>query len=98
MPLAKTVHVYHSANGWAVKRYGGRASSLFSTRSEAIERARSIARKAAPSQMVVHGRDGGIKEYVTYGMPRVQEPPGNGPRTKKIQDAVDRVALQRFAT
>jgi len=95
--MAKTVHVYHSENGWAVKREGGRVSRVFSTQREAIESARLIARKDTPSQMVVHGRDGRIRDHVTHGLPRVQDPPGKSIGAKKILKAVGKVALERLA-
>ena len=68
--MFKTIHVYQAERGWAVKRIGGKVSQLFSTKREAIKTARLISRKAAPSQMVVLGKDGSIKDYVTHGLPR----------------------------
>lgn len=95
--MAKTVHVYHAEKGWAVKRDSGSASRVFSTQKEAIERARSLARGATPSQIVVYGRDGSIKDHVTYGLPRIQDPPQKGAGAHRIQKAVGRMALTRLA-
>jgi hypothetical protein len=47
--------------------------------------------------MVVHGRDGRIRDHVTHGLPKVQDPPGKSARATKIQKAVGKVALERFA-
>jgi len=94
--MAKTVHVYLSDKGWAVKREGGSARSVFSTQREAIESARVIALKAAPSQMVVHGRDGRIRDHVTHGLPKVQDPPGRNAAAKRIQKAVGKLVLERL--
>ena len=93
--MFKTVHVYQAEKGWAVKRIGGKVSQLFSTQREAIKAARLISRKAAPSQMVVLGKDGRIRDYVTHGLPRVQDPPGK--RSTRIEKAVGRIALERLA-
>ena len=95
--VTKTIHVYHAEDGWAVKRIGGGVSQVFSTQREAIVSARSIARKAAPSQMVVHGVDGRIRDYVTHGLPRVQDPPGKSSGAKRIQRAVTKAALFQLA-
>ncbi len=96
--MAKTVHVYRSADGWAVKREERKSSELFVTQKAAVERARSIARDTAPSQLIVHGKDGLIRDYVTHGLPKVQDPPGKRGGKKSIQRAVARVVLERFAT
>src|SRR5260370_27782709 len=95
--MAQTVHVYRSDAGWAVKREGRKSSDLFATQKAAIERARSIARDSAPSQLIVHGKDGLIRDYVTHGLPKVQDPPGKRGAKKSIQKAVGRVVLERFA-
>ena len=93
--MSQTINVYRAERGWAVKRVGGKVSQVFSTQREAIKAARLISRKAAPSQMVVLGKDGRIKDYVTHGLPRVQDPPGK--RSTKIEKAVGRMALERLA-
>ncbi len=96
--MAKTVHVYPANAAWAVKREGRKSSNLFATQKEAIESARSIARDSAPSQLIVHGKDGRIRDHVTHGLPKVQDPPGKRGGKKNIQRAVGRVVLERFAS
>lgn len=63
----KNQHVVPHKGGWAVKRAGNpRASSVHNTQRKAIE----VARKAAirqRSEMVVHGKNGRIRERSTYG-------------------------------
>ena len=93
--MAKTVHVYPSDDGWVVKQEGAKTSGVFTTQKEAIESARVIVRDSVSSQMVVHGRDGRIREHLTHGLPRVQDPPGKRGRAKSIEKAVGRVALER---
>jgi hypothetical protein len=76
-PMSKTVHVIHEDGRWAVKREGH--SEVFPTQREAIERAREIAKRESSGQLVVHGRDGQIRERFTYGMPPIQGPPAESP-------------------
>ena len=90
--MFKSVHVYHSDNGWAVKRIGGGASKLFPTQREAIELARSIARKTAPSQI------GMVRIREPYGLPRIREPHPMPPRSRQIQTAIGKYMPERFAS
>jgi uncharacterized protein YdaT len=63
----KGQHVVPSGSGWSVRKAGSsRASGTFSTQSEAIDRARSIARNQG-SELYIHGRDGRIRERDSYG-------------------------------
>lgn len=63
-------HVVPSGEGWAVKRAGSKkATATFATQREAIERAREIARNKR-SELLIHGRDGKIREKNTYGRDR----------------------------
>ena len=97
--MAKTVHVYPLKRKWVVKREGRHASQVYPTQKEAIEHARCLARDLAPSQMVVHGQNGMIREHVTHGLPRVQNPPGKGKAAqKRIEKAVGRVVLERITS
>jgi len=49
--------------------------------------------------MVVHGQNGMIREHVTHGLPRVQNPPGKGKAAqKRIEKAVGRVVLERITS
>ena len=61
-------HVVPSTTGgWAVKNTGSsRASRVFATQADAVGYARDAAKKAK-TEIVVHGRDGTIKERNTYG-------------------------------
>jgi uncharacterized protein DUF2188 len=96
--MTKTVHVFPSGKGWAVKQEGTKSGGLYSTQKQAIESARLIAKESAPSQMVVYGRDGLIKKHVTHGLPRVQDPPGASRRSKEIERAVVRVVLEHVTS
>lgn len=64
----KSHHVVHSPDGgWKVKSGGAsRASKAFDKQSDAVEHARSIARRAG-SELFIHGRDGTIRERNSYG-------------------------------
>ncbi len=63
----KNQHVVPRNNGWAVKSAGSeRASSIHSTQAEAISQARSNAMKQN-SEMLIHGKNGQIRERNSYG-------------------------------
>lgn len=63
----KNQHVVPHKRGWAVKRAGNpRASSVYNTQREAINAARKAAIRQS-SEMVVHGKNGRIRERSTYG-------------------------------
>lgn len=63
----KNQHVVPHSEGWAVKSEGStRASSVHSTQAEAISQARENAIKAG-SEMLIHGKNGQIRERNTYG-------------------------------
>ncbi len=95
--MDKTVSVYHSDNGWAVKRIGGGASKLFPTQREAIECARSIARKTAPSQIAVYARSGMVRMNERYGLPSLKTQRPMTPRSRQIRTAIGKYMLDRFA-
>lgn len=60
-------HVVPSGDKWSVRRAGAaRASGVFATQAEAIERARAIAQNQA-TELFIHGRDGRIRERNSYG-------------------------------
>ncbi|HWB83200.1 MAG TPA: DUF2188 domain-containing protein [Bryobacteraceae bacterium] len=95
--MAKTVHVIPRDGQWAVKREGrksDRLSCVFSTQREAVESAKAIMRGEGGGQLVVHGRDGQIRERDTYGMPPIQDPPGK--RSAKIEKAVGKITRHRL--
>lgn len=63
----KNQHVVPKDGGWAVRGEGNsRASSTHQTQKRAIDAAREQARKQG-SEMIIHGRDGKIRERNTYG-------------------------------
>lgn len=60
-------HVVPRESGWAVKGAGStRATRVFPTQREAIDAGREIARRKG-SELLIHGRDGRIREKNTYG-------------------------------
>jgi hypothetical protein len=62
-------HVIPSVEGaWRVKRSGAnRATSVHPTQSEAVGKARELAKKDVDGTVIVHGVDGTIKSSSTYG-------------------------------
>ena len=61
------MHVVPSENGWRVEvEAEGRARSVHATQAEARLAARDVARRSK-RELVVHGRDGRIRERNTYG-------------------------------
>lgn len=63
----KNQHVVPHPGGWAVKGEGNqRATSVHPTQGEAIAEARENAIRQQ-SEMLVHGRNGQIRERNTYG-------------------------------
>lgn len=63
----KNQHVVPHEQGWAVKGEGNsRASSVHPTQRAAIEAAREAA-ISNRSEMLIHGRNGQIRERNTYG-------------------------------
>ncbi len=63
----KNQHVVPNRGGWAVKGAGNKyASSRHETQREAIAVARKTALRQG-SEMLIHGRNGRIRERNTYG-------------------------------
>jgi uncharacterized protein YdaT len=63
----KNVHVVPHDDGWAVKREGAdRASGVYGTQKEAIDRGREIAKNNSVEN-VIHGRNGKIRDKDSYG-------------------------------
>ena len=89
----KNLHVIPRSEKWAVVSEGSsRATSVFDTQTEAIEAARKLA-KDSEGQLVVHGRNGRIRERDHYGRdpfpprePRKVLHPSAPPRTRKRGD------------
>lgn len=60
-------HVVPLGNGWAVKREGSKKFTVITeTQRNAITVAREIA-KNSKSELVIHGRDGKIRDKDSYG-------------------------------
>lgn len=100
-------HVVPRVDGWVVRREGrSRPTSIHSSQREAIEEARKIAKKIS-GQLVIHGRDGRIRERDSYGsdpMPPKDRRvlfPSSRPNTnreaikKAVNEAVREVATER---
>lgn len=67
MSKGKNQHVVPHEEGWAVKGAGnGKATKVVPTQKEAIEVAKEIA-KNQESELVIHGKDGQIREKNSYG-------------------------------
>ena len=66
-------HVVPRGKDWAVVKPGSsRASGLFPTQGEAIDRGREIVRRDGGGEIRIHRRDGRIRDSDTV-------PPGNDP-------------------
>jgi hypothetical protein len=91
---AKTVHVYRSDGAWQVKKEG-KSAKIFSTQRKAVDAAKKSVKKERAGQFVVHGRNGQIREYGTYRMTRIQDPPKKSRLAGRIARAVGKVALER---
>lgn len=74
MPNDNERHVTPDGDGnWKVEAPGAsRASSLHDTQADAIDRAREIVGNAGGGEVVIHGRDGRIRDSDTIA-------PGNDP-------------------
>ncbi|WP_184205917.1 DUF2188 domain-containing protein [Prosthecobacter dejongeii] len=65
--MPKNQHVVPSKDGWAVRGAGNeRLTSRHETQAQAIQAARQIAINQG-SEMLIHGRNGQIRERNTYG-------------------------------
>jgi hypothetical protein len=65
--MKKNQHVVKHNDGWAVKGAGnGKATKVTSTQQKAIQAATKIA-KHQQSEVVIHGRDGKIRDKDSYG-------------------------------
>ena len=94
--MTRTLHVYRADDAWVVRKAGQKAST-FRTRDEAVASAVRTARKSSKGQVVVLEPDGRVLNRKTYRMLKIQEPPKQGTlATKKISEAVGKVALKRL--
>ena len=67
MKNKKNQHVIPVKEGWAVKgEKNSRRTKITRTKSEAVNRARKIARNKK-SELVIHNRDGTISDKDSYG-------------------------------
>ena len=66
--MGKDQHVTpRNGDGWNVRGVGNtRPTAIYPTQQQAIQRAREIA-KHQHSELVIHGRDGKIREKNSYG-------------------------------
>ena len=65
--MGKNQHVTKHGDGWQVKGAGNqRATKVVDTQKQAIEVAKEIA-KHQKSEVVIHGRDGKIRDSDSYG-------------------------------
>jgi uncharacterized protein YdaT len=63
---SKGQHVVPNGDKWSVRKAGAsRASAVFDTQKEAIERARDIAENQR-TELYIHGRDGRIRERNSF--------------------------------
>lgn len=69
LAVPKTIfHVAPHEEGWKVEIAGAKTpTSLHATKDEALSAAREVAKKAEPSQVVVHRMDGTIQTQFGYG-------------------------------
>ena len=63
---SKGQHVIPNGDKWSVRKAGSsRASAVFNTQKEAIERARDIAQNQQ-TELYIHGKDGRIRERSSF--------------------------------
>lgn len=85
------LHVVPRSDGWAVRSERNTLpTSIHSTQRQAVDVARKLAKKIAATQLVIHGRDGRIKERDTYSIdplppkePRKVLYPSSSPSTSR---------------
>jgi hypothetical protein len=65
-PGQTAYHVIPSKDGWAIRRSGSaKGLAQFASKVEAVRSARASARRERTA-LVVHGRDGSVREFVTF--------------------------------
>jgi len=60
------IHVVPAGEGWAVEASGGGKRTMFATQDEAIQAGTERA-KADKVELLIHGRDGQIRERNSFG-------------------------------
>lgn len=67
MVTKRNQHVVSSGSDWAVRGVGSsRATEIYPTKSQAVDRAREISRNQG-TELIVHGRDGKIQSRDSHG-------------------------------
>jgi len=90
MSLERNIHIVPSGGNWArVLEGSDKPAAVYKTQKEAIAKAREIAFKNKVA-LVIHGKDGRIRDYSSYG--RTVLP---APKTGKISRAKIRRAAKR---
>lgn len=75
----KRVHITQRDNGWATKTEGNqRASRVYPTQAEAEANAKANVRRDGGGEVIIHGRDGRIRDSDTVA-------PANDPNPPKDQ-------------
>jgi hypothetical protein len=79
---------------WAVKGEGDQPKT-YRTQREAITAGMNFVRSKTAGQLVIHGRNGQIRQHETYKMTPIKDPPKKSRSAKRIRTAVGNLALQR---
>ena len=94
---AMTTHIIPLGDGWAVRKAGRRARSVYPTQKQAIEAARKVAFRSSAGQIVVHSRNGSMRLKDIWGLPPVQPSARKSDLgTKAIERAVSAVIRERL--
>jgi hypothetical protein len=98
--MGKTIHVVPSGKGWAVRAVGnGATGALFATQKDAVASARSLVRKSAAGQVVIHGKTGRIAVTEVHGLPKIEKSPVKSSLGREnIERAVSKLVLERLAS
>lgn len=64
--MAASIHVMPAGDGWAVEAAGGGKRTLYETQDEAIKAGTERAQRDRV-ELLVHGRDGQIRERNSFG-------------------------------
>jgi hypothetical protein len=96
MSKKRDFHVVPSpSGGWSVRREGAeRASAVFHRKSDAMERGRELAR-SSQSEVIIHGKDGRIREANSYHNPPRDRPQDRGASPKGFGSLGGGLAVRR---
>ena len=92
--MGRSFHIFGLNKGFAVQREGSSAQ-IFPTQREAILAARKMIKEEKVGQIAIHGKDGGIRRFETYGLRRIQVPSKRSPLAKRMKLAIDKMSLER---